>query len=86
MQQNTPSKGGPLVTQFQFNAPDLTEVNEALTRAFANIQGLRMYSESEVQAIKAAAFDEGFTTCAHEHMQQRENPSHPITRVNPYAR
>jgi len=30
------------------------------------------------------AWDEGFTACAGEHMRQREDPSHPITRTNPY--
>lgn len=32
----------------------------------------------------AAAFDRGFSACAHQHMEQRRNPKHPITRVNPY--
>jgi hypothetical protein len=37
------------------------------------------------RGIAERAWDEGFTACAHEHMRQRDDPSHPITRVNPYA-
>lgn len=30
------------------------------------------------------AFDAGFTACAHEHTKQRQDPTYPITRINPY--
>ncbi|MFF9565749.1 hypothetical protein ACF1AJ_20540 [Leifsonia sp. NPDC014704] len=32
----------------------------------------------------AEAWDDGFTACAGEHMKQRRDPSHPITRTNPH--
>lgn len=32
-----------------------------------------------------AAWEEGFTACAREGMKQRDDPSYPITRTNPYA-
>jgi hypothetical protein len=30
------------------------------------------------------AWDAGFTACAQEHTKQRNDPTYPITRVNPY--
>jgi len=35
--------------------------------------------------IAAQAWDEGFTSCAHEHMTQDKDPTHPITRTNPHG-
>ncbi|UAJ78332.1 hypothetical protein IT072_13800 [Leifsonia sp. ZF2019] len=32
----------------------------------------------------ADLWDDGFTACAHEHMKQREDPTYPIHRPNPY--
>jgi hypothetical protein len=32
----------------------------------------------------AHAFDDGFTACANQHAMQRRDPTHPITRINPY--
>jgi hypothetical protein len=31
------------------------------------------------------AWEAGYTACAHQHMTQRNNPEHPITRTNPYV-
>ena len=30
------------------------------------------------------AFDAGFTACSYEHTKQRQDPTYPITRINPY--
>lgn len=43
-----------------------------------------MRGATAVVPLAACAWDEGFTACAHEHMQQREDRTHPITRTNPY--
>lgn len=34
--------------------------------------------------LKAAAWDDGFTACAHEHMKQRDDSTYALTRVNPH--
>ena len=77
------------MNDFQFPAikvtpPNLEEANRALAQMSVQLRGLKMYNAAEIEAIKAAAYDEGFTACAGEHTKQREDPSHPITRVNPY--
>lgn len=64
--------------------PDLTEANEALAKMTETLRGLKMYSAAEIEAIKADAFDEGFTACAGEHTRQRNEPTYPIHRSNPY--
>lgn len=41
------------------------------------------------EKIRIAAyegFERGFTALAHQHMAQRADPSHAITRINPYVR
>jgi hypothetical protein len=77
------------MNDFQFPAikvtpPNLEEANRAVAQLFGHLRGLKMYNAAEIEAIKAAAYDEGFTACAGEHTKQREDPGHPITRVNPY--
>jgi len=36
--------------------------------------------------LLASAWDDGFSACAGEHTKRRKDPSHPITRVNPYRK
>jgi len=43
-----------------------------------------IFSAAEIEAIKARAWDDGFTACAYEHVQQDRDRNHPITRTNPY--
>jgi len=38
-----------------------------------------------VPAIAAQAWDAGFTAACAQHGLQRSDPSHPITRTNPYV-
>jgi len=45
-----------------------------------------IYSAAEIEAIKERAWDEGFTACAYEHVQQDRGPGRPIARTNPYER
>ena len=37
-----------------------------------------------IRMLQAKAWDAGFTACAQQHMQQDQDPTHPITRTNPY--
>ena len=42
------------------------------------------YADVRLAALLAEAWDRGFSTCAGEFKKQREDPTYPITRVNPY--
>jgi len=44
----------------------------------------RYVLEAAAPHMLAEVFDAGFTTCSNEHTKQRNDPSHPITRLNPY--
>lgn len=49
----------------------------------AEARDLRLAARKHEKALEEA-WDEGFTACAHQHMEQRRNPEHPITRTNPH--
>jgi len=72
-----------LMTLVEIAARDRPEQMEA---ARARVRAERRESQAEmIREAKALGFEEGFTTCAHEHMKQRKDPTHPITRVNPFG-
>lgn len=50
---------------------------------FAYQQLLR--GANTLRSATEAAWDEGFSACATEHMRQRQDPDYPITRTNPYG-
>lgn len=71
--------------QIRITPPDLTEANEALAKMAEHLRGVRVYTATEIESIKADAYDEGFTACAREHAKQHRDPNYPITRTNPYT-
>jgi hypothetical protein len=57
-----------------FQAPDLTETNAALAKAFSHIQGLKLYSDAEIREIKAAAWAEGHAVGRNDEWSVEVNP------------
>ena len=48
------------------------------------LRDFRVALEAAAPTLLATAYDRGFTECTREFVTQREDPSHPITRTNPY--
>lgn len=66
---------------------DLTE-RERRIRALAFDIGwdaATAFARPDLEHALRLAWDEGFTECASQHMRQRTDPNHPITRANPYS-
>ena len=58
---------------------------EGMKAARAKIRGEALASRAEMtRRAQELAWEAGFTRCAHEFIKQREDPTHPITRDNPY--
>lgn len=57
---------------------DLTAHNVAVWNAGYTVS--RRHAQDDIRA----AWDAGFSACANEHIAQRADPEHPITRTNPH--
>jgi hypothetical protein len=62
------------------NWDDLTEGRQLL-----RVEWMRTALTAAAPFIAAQAWEEGSTSCAHEHMAQDKEPTHPITRTNPHV-
>jgi hypothetical protein len=60
--------------------PDRDDLAAAMDAAKAELLDAAHPSET----TEADAWDDGFTACATEHTAQRNDPTHPITRLNPH--
>lgn len=49
-------------------------------------EDIRRILEAAAPYMLAAAWVDGFTACAYEHMAQDKDPTRPITRISPYRK